>query len=96
MKQKIKGSRERRKIEMKRDERNDVFLMFENLQIRQMNQLKMFRKILFGRITPHFCSNVQNRTVFSIIYMIRIRCFGAREFLQRHFSDAQYFYKRTT
>ena len=42
-----------------------------------MNYLKMFRtKILFGRNLPHFLSKVQNLTVISIVYMIRIRCFG--------------------
>ena len=34
------------------------------------------KNILFGRIIPPFCSKVQNLTVFSIIYMIRIRFFG--------------------
>ena len=30
----------------------------------------------------HFSSKVQNLTVFSIIYMIRIRFFGPRELIQ--------------
>ena len=50
MKDKIKGSRE----------------MFEDSQTRQMNLLKMFRKIPFGRIIPPFSSKVQNLTLFSI------------------------------
>ena len=51
-----------------------------------------------------FSSKVQNLTVFSIIYMIRIRFFGPRELVQRYFSAAQYehvslprrFFARTT
>ena len=49
--------------------------MFETPQIRQMNKVKMFRKIPFGPIFLIFPSKVQNLTVFSIIYMIRIRFF---------------------
>ena len=58
-----------------------------------MNQPEMFRKKKnpFGRIIPPFFSwKVQNLTVFSIIYMIRIRFFGPVELNQRTFSDAQY------
>ena len=47
--------------------------MFENPEIRQMNQLKMFRKKSpSDELFLHFSSKVQNLTVFSIIYMIRI------------------------
>ena len=35
-----------------------------------------------------FLSKVQNLTLFSIIYMIRIRFFGPRELIQRRSSDA--------
>ena len=42
-------------IEMRRDERKMIFLMFLNPQTRQMNLLKMFRKkIPLGRIVPPF------------------------------------------
>ena len=37
-----------------------------------------------------FPSKVQNLTVFSIIYMIRIRFFGPRELNQNYFSGEQY------
>ena len=50
----------------------------------------MFRKnILFGRIIR---SKVQNLTVFSIIYMIRIRFFGPGELIQKYFSAPQFFF----
>ena len=48
------------------------------------------KKIPPGRIIPPFFSKVQNLTVFSIIYMIRIRFFGPGELNQRTFSAAQY------
>ena len=35
-------------------------------------------------------SKVQNLTVFSIIYMIRIRFFGPRELIKRYFRAARY------
>ena len=34
------------------------------------------KKIPFGRIIPLFFSKVQSFTVFSVLYMIRIRLFG--------------------
>ena len=37
-----------------------------------------------------FPSQVQNLTVFSIVYMIRIRFFGPGELIQNGFSAAQY------
>ena len=40
-----------------------------------------------------FSSKVQNLTVFSIIYMIRIRFFGPRELIQNGFRVAQYAWK---
>ena len=36
-----------------------------------------------------FSEKVQNLTVFSIIYMIRIRFFGQRELIQNYFSGAR-------
>ena len=42
-----------------------------------------------------FSSKVQNLTVFSIIYMIRIRFFGPRELIQNEFRAAQESRKRT-
>ena len=44
------------------------------------------QKIPFGRVIPSFFSKVQNLTVFSIFYMIRIRFFGPGESVQRTFS----------
>ena len=54
----------------------------------------MFRKKKkpFGRIIPPFSSKVQNLTVFSIIYMIRIRFFVPGELIQNGFSAAQYLF----
>ena len=37
-----------------------------------------------------FSTKVQNLTVFSIIYMIRIRCFGPGELIQKYFRAARY------
>ena len=65
--------------------------MCENPQIRQMNWPKMFRKKSpSDELFLHFSSKVQNLTVFSIIYMIRIRFFGFGELIQNGFSTAQY------
>ena len=61
-------------------------------QTRQMNQPEIFRKkkkSLSDELFLHFSSKVQNLTVFSIIYMIRIRCFGPGELIQKYFSAAQ-------
>ena len=84
------------KMERDRDERKGDFFFeekkFLNPQTRQMNQLKMFRqkKFPFGpSIPPFFSSKVQNLTMISIIYMIRIRFCGPRELIQRFFSGAQ-------
>ena len=38
----------------------------------------------------HFSAKVQNLTVFSFIYMIRMRFFGPGELIQNYFSGAQY------
>ena len=65
--------------------------MFENPPTRQMNQLKCFEKIFFP--TNYFLIfpwKVQNLTVFSIMFMIRIRIFGPRESIQTGFRAAQY------
>ena len=52
----------------------------------------MFRekKNFSDELFLHFSSKVQNLTVFSIIYMIRIRFFGPGELIQKYFSAAQY------
>ena len=51
----------------------------------------MFRKKSpLDELFLHFSSKVPNLTVFSIIYMIRIRFFGPRELIRRHFRRAQY------
>ena len=74
--------------------REETFIlrkMFENRQIRQKNQPKMFRKkSLSDELFLHFCSKVQNLTVFSINNMIRIRFSGPGELIQKHFRAAQY------
>ena len=46
---------------------------------------RLKKQIPFGRIIPPFFSKVQNLTVFSIVYMIRIRFFGPGEQIQKHF-----------
>ena len=43
----------------------------------------------------HFSSKVQNLTVFSIIHMIRIRCFGPRELIQRFFFGRTVMFRRS-
>ena len=66
--------------------------MFQDPQTRQMNLPNMFRKKKKNRRTNYssiFPSKVQNLTVFSIIYMIRIRFFGPGELIQNGFSAAQ-------
>ena len=57
-----------------------------------MNQLKNVwnKKALSDELFLHFSSTVENLTVFSIIYMVRIRCFGPVELIQNGFSAAQY------
>ena len=60
--------------------------MFQDPQTRQMNQPKMFRKKKKNPFRMNyysiFSAKVENLTVFSIIYMIRIRFFGPRELNQ--------------
>ena len=46
------------------------------------------KKIFFGRIIPHFSSKVQNLTVFSIVYMIRIRFFRTENISEEVFDGA--------
>ena len=72
---------------MKIDERKDD-LFFENvwelpnpLDELAKNVSKK-KKNLSDESFQNFLSNVQNLTVFSIIYMIRIRCFGPRELIK--------------
>ena len=65
---------------MKRNNRKMIFSKkknFQNPQIRQMNQPKMFRKKIPSRTnySSIFLSKVPNLSVFCIIYMIRIRFF---------------------
>ena len=67
--------------------------MFENPQIRQMNESKMFPKKknpFRTNCSSIFPSKVQNLPVFSIKYMIRIRFFVPGELIQNGFSAAQY------
>ena len=47
-------------------------------------------KISFGRIILLVLLKVQNLTVFSIIYMIKIRFFGLGDLFQKGFRVAQY------
>ena len=48
-----------------------------------MNWPKMFRKKKLSELFLIFRSKVQNITVFSIIYMIRIRFFGPGDLIHR-------------
>ena len=74
-----------------RDERKDDFVEKCLKPEKPPDELaqNVAKKIPFGRIIPHFSSNVQNLTVFSIVYMIRIRFFGPRELIKRFFSPGQ-------
>ena len=76
-KKKKKKDQEKKKREY---ERKEFFFrkMFQNLQPRQRKKPNMFRKKNPFRTnySSIFSSKVQNLTVFSIIYMIRIRFFG--------------------
>ena len=87
--------RDKMKKKMKRDkdERKSVCLwkMFQNPQTRHMNKPNMFRKKnpFWTNYSSIFSSKVQNLTVFSIIYMIRIRFFGPRELIQKNFRRAR-------
>ena len=64
--------------------------MFQDPQTRQMNFQNVSKKSLSDELFLHFSSEVQNLTVFSIIYIIRIRFFGPGELIQNIFSSAQY------
>ena len=61
---------------MKRDERKDDFCLEKCLR-------NVENKSLSDELFLHFSSKVQNLTVFSIIYMIRIRFFGPGELNQK-------------
>ena len=50
----------------------------------------MSKKSLSDELFLHFSSKVQNLTVFSIVYMIRIRFFGPRELIQKIFRRPRY------
>ena len=63
--------------------------MFENPQTGQMNKLKMFRKNPFRTTYSSFSSKVQNLTVFSVTYMIRIRFYGPGEIISKEFRAAR-------
>ena len=76
---------------MERDERKDDFLKKKNVT-RPSNppgelaqNVSKKKKNLSDELCLHFSSKVQNLTVFSIIYMIRIRFFGPGELIQRYF-----------
>ena len=88
--EKIKTSREDPdEREEERDDRKDDFVENCNPQILGMNWIKMFRKNFFGRLFLILLSKVQNITMFSIIFMKRIRFFGPRESIQKYFSAAR-------
>ena len=74
---------------MKRDERKDVFFFLKNVS-RPSNPpdelaRNVSKKIPSGRIILHFSSKAQNLTVFSIIYMIRIRFSGRANLIRERF-----------
>ena len=50
----------------------------------------MFRKILCGQMIPLFPSKVPNLTVFSNVYLIRVRFFGPWELIQNELGAARY------
>ena len=82
------------KMERDRDERNDDF--FPKNVSRPLNPpdelaQNVSKKSLSNELLLHFSSRIQNLTVFSIIYMIRIRFFGWRELNQNGFRRARYF-----
>ena len=93
MKKKREDEREKKRENEERDERKDDFSKkkkFEDPQTRQMNQPNMFRTKSFSdELFLHFSSKVQNQTVYSIVYMIRIRFFGPGELFQKGFRGAQ-------
>ena len=76
-----------------RDERRDDFFQKNSRPSNPPDELaqnvskKNPRRTNYSSI---FSSKVQNLTVFSIIYMIRIRFFGPVELIQNGFSAAQY------
>ena len=73
---------------MKRNERKDFFFqkMFQDPQTRQMNLPKVFGKNPFRtNYSSIFSPKVQNVTVFSIIYMIRIRLSGRWKLITESF-----------
>ena len=82
------------KREMKRNERKMIVFpkMFENPPnppdelAQHVSKKNLFRT----NYSSIFSSKVQNLTVFSIIYMIRIRFFGPQELIQKHFRAARY------
>ena len=60
--------------------------MFEDPQTRQMNWPKMFRKkSLSDELSLLFSKKIQNLTVLTIIYTIRVRFFGPGESIQNGF-----------
>ena len=76
--------KEKMKREMKRGE-NFFGKMFENAQIRQMNEPKRFEKIPFGRITPpFFFESSESDRVFNYLHDSNSIDFSG------YFSAAQY------
>ena len=82
------------KMKRDRDERKDDLLLkkcFKTLQpARRISPRCFEKKSLSDELFLHFSSKVQNLTVFSIIYMIRIPFFGPGELIQRYFRAARY------
>ena len=63
---------------------------FRTLKPARLISPKCFeKKSLSDELFLHFSEKVQNLTVFSIIYMIRIRFFGPQELIQNYFRRAR-------
>ena len=83
------------KNEEKREEGKDDFFFEKNVSEPsnppdELTQNVSKKKSPSDELFLHFSAKVQNLTVFSFIYMIRIRFFGPGELIQNGFRAAQY------
>ena len=93
MKKKIeerRWTRKRREIEMKRGDFFVKNVWDPSNPPDELAQNVLKKKSPSDELFLHFSSKVQNLTVFSIIYMIRIRFFGPGELIQNGFRVARY------
>ena len=88
---KTRSKRKWREIKMKRGDREDFSKKcFRTLKPPDELGQNVSKKFLSDELFLHFSSKVQNLTVFSLVYMIRIRFFGPGELNQRTLGPAQY------